>query len=648
MCRVSYFAPMKSTAIHKLLGAFAIIAPLCGLSQGCPNGQSPFEMRVHTDAWGYELYWELGPEGALCGDSILYWGGNAVDVGCDGDGIPGAPVGNYASNSTFILDTLCGTPGELLTLHYVDSYGDGGTFFEVFAGDVLNHSFAGTGNGNVWSFDPFSMTGPAYDSPCGAEPIAVDGPVVVLSNDSCTAGFGEPGAPNFEGIYSCQINGGWCEAAVTGSVWLSFEATSGNCRISACNDTTDFDTQLALWRAEDCGDFDTYTLVSANDDMQGGCGSGNGYASTMATGCLDSGATYLIQVDGWLDDRGTVGITIETDNQVEDITSSSAGLSCPLGKEELPNGTVILNPLGMGADFTAAWIGPNGYSGEGQQISGLAAGTYSAVIVSSCGTALTHSVTLTQPDPISIDLDVVQPDCPELSNGSANIAVEGGTAPYSITWFGELGELGSGESIAELAEGAYQVNMEDDNGCTQELNFVLEAPDDALTFSLGPDTTICDDEQLVLSAPPGLEYLWSNGSSDQFVIVNGADLGPGTYPFTVQASNAFGCGHADAIFITVFECTSSVGEVESASSDLRVFPNPLSGGASWTIAWDTPEKAWKGAWELRDAAGRKVKSGLEPAGAATVKVMVPSAGLPAGQYLWHASGTEVSVRLQLH
>ena len=33
-----------------------------------------------------------------------------------------------------------------------------------------------------------------------------------------------------------------------------------NCWITACTDSTDFDTQIALWKAENCGDFATYTL----------------------------------------------------------------------------------------------------------------------------------------------------------------------------------------------------------------------------------------------------------------------------------------------------------------------------------------------------------------------------------------------------
>ncbi len=644
-----YFSAMKSSTPVVFLLMLSCTAGMNAFSQDCPEGQSPFELRLYTDAWGYEMYWEITPEGGACGVDALYWGGNAAGVGCDGEGLPGAPAGEYASNATFILDTLCGTPDEVLTLHHVDSYGDGGTYFEVYNEGVLTNSFPGSGFGNTWDFNPFEMSGPAYDSPCGAEEVVVDGPMAIVSNDSCTAAYGEPGAPNFPGVYACQINGGWCEGGVTGSAWLSFTATAGNCLVTACTDTTDFDTQIALWKAEDCSDFTTFTLVGANDDMPGGCGPGAYYASSMWTGCLDSGATYLIQVDGWQNARGTVGIVVETSSDLaEEMTSVTGGLGCPLGKEEDPNGTIVLNPIGMGADFTAAWIGPDGFSGEGQQISGLSGGTYSAVIVTNCGNTLTHAVTLTQPDPISLDLDLVPPGCPDQPNGSAALAVSGGTEPYSITWSGELGELGTGPAIDEMAEGAFTVVMEDGNGCTEEIQFDLQAEDDAFAFTLGPDTTICEDQQLVLSAPAGLEYLWSNGSADQFIIINGADLGPGTYPIVVEASNAFGCSHADAIFVTVFDCTLGLGEWDSAAPSVQAFPNPAAPGGSWTIMWSQVPADWAGSWSLRDASGRIIEKGQARALQGALQFELSASGLSAGQYLWVAEGTETAVRLQLN
>ena len=617
-------------------------------AQDCPDGQLPISLHLHTDAWGYEVYWELTPAGDACGVNTLAWGGNALNVGCDGEGIDGAEEGAYDSNASFIVDSVCVTPGDSITLHHVDSYGDGGTFFEVYGNGVLTHSLLGSGFGNAWTFDPLAMSGPAYDSPCGAAAIEVDGPMVLVSNDSCTAAYAEPGAPDFPGVYSCQINGGWCEGGVTGSAWLTFSAVQGNCWITACTDSTDFDTQIALWKAEDCGDWSTYTLVAANDDLPGGCGPGAYYASGMWSGCLEEGETYLIQVDGWQDARGQAGIRVESSAEVPEVGSSNGGLACALGKEEDPNGTIVLNVTGTGGDYITTWVGPNGFTASGQQISGLGSGTYSAAIVTSCGNALTHTVTLSEPDPIVLDLELIQPGCPELPNGEAFLGASGGVEPYEITWTGEFGELGSGVLIEALGEGEYSVVLEDDNGCTAELSFGLTADDDAFAFSLGPDTTLCEDDQLVLSAPAGLTYLWSNGSVDQFIIVNAAELGPGTYPITVEASNAFGCSHADAIFVTVYDCTTGIDDIERTNAGPSVHPNPAAGGAVWTIRWPESGGMSHPVWTLRDAVGREVASGAFVDHGAGTPLRIPTADLPAGQYFLSLNEQGEALRLVRH
>ena len=609
-----------------------------GLSaQDCPEGQSAFSLHVYTDAWGYEMYWELTDTNTDCGVDALYWGGNANAVGCDGEGIEGAPEGSYASNSTFILDTLCAAMGDSLTLHHVDSYGDGGTAFEIFAEGALNHVFSGTGNGNVWTFDPFESTGPAYDSPCAALQLEVNGPMVFIENDSCTGAFGEPAPP----VYGCQTNGGWCEQGLAHSAWLTFTATEGNCWVSSCNDSTNFDTQVALWKAEECNDYSTYTLVNANDDLPGGCGPGNGYASGLWTGCLDSGATYLIQVDGWYGAVGQAGITVVSEDIELSVNSSTSGLNCALEKDEEPNGAILLNLTGSGSDYVATWVGPDGFTAQGQQITGLSEGTYSTVILTSCGATLVHTQTLTEPDPINLNLDVVGPSCPEQNDGEAFLSATGGELPYEIQWFGELGDIGNGELLEDLGEGTYSVLLEDNNGCESELPFVLESDDEAFSFTLGPDTTICEDDQLILSAPTGLEYMWSDGSMNQFLVFDATATGTGTFPVTVEAFNEFGCSHADAIFVTVFDCTSSLESTE-VQSPFGVMPNPTQNQEGWKVSG--PWSGQKTAWTLLDGLGRTVQKGVFTGHTGT-QLEVPSNGIESGQYFLQIEGVPSTLRL---
>ena len=224
--------------------------------------------------------------------------------------------------------------------------------------------------------------------------------------------------------------------------------------------------------------------MEANDDLPGGCRPGAYSASAMWSGCLDAGETYLIQLDGWNNARGQAGILIECVVDGPQVTSSTGGLACALGKEQDPNGTIVLNITGTGGDYSAAWVGPDGFSASGQQVSGLGSGTYSAAIVTSCGNTLTHTVTLTEPDPIVSTSDW-SIRMSQLPNGEAYLGASGGTQPYEIVWCGLFGDIGTGEIVEGLAEGDYAVVLEDDNGCTAELSFSLAAEDDAFPSRSG-------------------------------------------------------------------------------------------------------------------------------------------------------------------
>ena len=201
------------------------------------------------------------------------------------------------------------------------------------------------------------------------------------------------------------------------------------------------------------GDFSTYTLVAANDDLPGGCGPGAYYASGMWSGCLEEGETYLIQVDGWQDARGQAGILIQSTLRGRRSPPAKADSIAPSARRRTRT-EPSCSMWETGGDYTATWVGPNGFTASGQQISGLGSGTYSAAIVTSCGNTLTHTVTLTEPDPSCSTSNWSSLDAQELPNGEAFLGALGGTEPYEIVWSGEFGELGSGPLIEALGKGS--------------------------------------------------------------------------------------------------------------------------------------------------------------------------------------------------
>ena len=622
------------------LALFALACSLVSLSaQVCPEGQTALTLDIHTDAFGYETYWAIVPNGYACADSVLWEGSNIEDVGCNGDGDVQGENG-YDNNVIVTVDSLCATTGDSLHLVFIDSYGDGGLFFELFYDNILAGAYNGDGYGNDWLFVVGENGAPAYDSPCGAMDIEVDGDTLILNTIDCMAASGEP-APPTAPVYGCQINGSWCETGLSETAWLTFTAVEGNCEIQLCHDSTQFDTQVALWKASDCMDFSTYELIGANDDIAGGCGPGSYYASRMQTGCLEVGTTYLIQVDGWQGSDGQVAVSISPNETVPGVSASLAGLECAPEKGEEPNGVVVLNVSGTGSNYNVAWIGPDAFTSTDWAITGLGGGSYSALISTSCGEVLSYAVTIDVPTEMVGNLQFEGPECPGLQNGWASIETTGGVAPYTYTWSNAQGEFSTDMVVENLPAGDYTLAIEDDNGCDLSYTFMLDVQGSNFEFSLGSDTTICDDASIVISGPAGMNYDWSTGVVDQFIVIDGATLGAGTYSYVLTATNTSGCYYADAIFVTIFDCTIGVSNV-AADAVLQVGPNPSRD--VWNVELVNQSISTSSTWWLLDATGRRIDSGISNASTWNVS----AAALAAGSYQLHVEqedGSSVVLRL---
>jgi len=154
---------------------------------------------------------------------------------------------------------------------------------------------------------------PTNDTPCNAELIEVDGAAAEGDNTDATADTDEVLPPASIGGNSCITS--WCndDPAVQNSMWYSFVApANGAVVISTCITGSTLDTQIALWTAENCADYSTYSFVAANDDMEGGCTDGDVYSSTITMDGLTPGSTYLIQVDGWGGEFGPFFLSVNT------------------------------------------------------------------------------------------------------------------------------------------------------------------------------------------------------------------------------------------------------------------------------------------------------------------------------------------------
>jgi hypothetical protein len=546
---------------------FALLISMDVFSQ-CGPDSTLISMFITNDAWAEENYWELVPTGNGCGNGTLYFGANDL-VGCAGT----APVieGGYPDNATFAVAPFCLPTGQQFDLIFVDSYGDGGAIFEVYENGSFAYTFVGVGTGNTWTFEPGNSGLPAYDSPCGALEIIPNGAGVLIDNTSCIVQTSEPHPANT----GCGLYGGWCEGNITNTGWAYFVAQAGvTYEITSCNSVPGFDTQLALYRANDCLGWSSFELVVSNDDSQYGCSTSNGYSSLMFANCLDAGAVYYIQVDGWEGATGEVEITVQSVNVTNELTAIFSDIQCPIAKGEIPQSSIYPFLTGGSADFTCSWTGPNGYSSIEHNISNIGPGDYALTATDGCGNNYTAAFTVHQPDLWIVSTLATGPECEATSDGMIDLTVNGATAPYTYDWIGPNNFASTSENIANLPAGNYQVTITDDNGCTNSAYVILE-PANSFSFDLGGDTVLCLDDQLMVTGPGGLLYQWQDMSDNQFYQIVASEWGVGANLIVLTASTTQGCTYSDAFNFTVMDCNGVENGIDAP--EVLVYPNPTNG-----------------------------------------------------------------------
>jgi len=248
----------------------AICFALCLLSQHsysqCADGEVALTMNIYTDSWPYESYWEIVPGTNGCGDGTIAWGDNQEAVGCSGGGEQNAygTATTYPGNALVQVEAICLTEGELYTLHFVDDWGDGGLYFEMFTDGNFSGFYAGGGIGNTWTFEAGNSYLGIHDSPCNAiEVVPGINTAVEFDNIDCYTQISEVQPPQG----NCYVSGFWCTDEVTRTAWAKFIVpTDGAYEISTAHIGTYINTQIAVWVSDTC-DMSTFQYVSGNDDI---------------------------------------------------------------------------------------------------------------------------------------------------------------------------------------------------------------------------------------------------------------------------------------------------------------------------------------------------------------------------------------------
>ncbi len=212
------------------------------------------------------------------------------------------------------------------------------------------------------------------------------------------------------------------------------------------------------------------------------------------------------------------------------------------------DGSARLEAGGGVPGYTYAWLDGTSTPGA-QQVTDLAAGTYSATISDANGCVDTASVTIAEPTALVAEIELTEVNCFDEASGAAAVAVTGGIRPYRYAW----SDGSTGAKAEDLPEGSYAVDVEDANGCVlRELISVTTASQVELIGIA--DTVSCSgdrDGAIALSASGGTgPYAYAITGVDYNIFPDFRYLESGRY--AARARDRSGCT-SDTLWLDVVD-----------------------------------------------------------------------------------------------
>ena len=194
-------------------------------------------------------------------------------------------------------------------------------------------------------------------------------------------------------------------------------------------------------------------------------------------------------------------------------------------------GTINLTVTNGTSPYTYNWGG--GITTQNR--TGLTAATYTVTVTDAKGCTRSSSITLTQPNTITITNTQNNVKCFGSSTGTINISVSGGVSPFTYNWGGGI----TTQNRTGLIAGTYTVTVTDANSCTKTSSITITQPAAALALSTTVTSTTCGNPNgaINLTATGGTTpytFKWQDGPTTE----DRTALAAGTYMVTVTDGGA--------------------------------------------------------------------------------------------------------------
>ncbi|MFM7730094.1 MAG: MopE-related protein, partial [Flavobacteriales bacterium] len=575
----------------------------------CINGTNNATLTLETDCYASEISW-----------NITDANGNVVHSGA-----------GY-NNETTIQIPLCFSNG-CYTFNIFDSYGDGlsGSGCSQGAGNyfmtdnatgalhfTMTNASYGTGTSHSFCYPVAPISGCTQVGACNYNAAAT------VDNGTCTFGPSNDlcaGATTLivNAAATSSTNVGTCQEATNPScggttgikdVWFKFVYQGGPVTI-----TTNFtggtlnDTRLAVYSA--CGG----SQLACNDDI-----SSTNYKSTItfACGALTVGNTYYIQAGGYNATTGTFSIRVtapvETCNNLDDDCDgvidegfdldldgfTSCGGDCNDNNPNVrPNATETCNGIddncngtidegllvtfyqdadgdgyGNAAVTTQACSAPTGYvsnntdcNDSNANVRPNATESCTTSVDDNCNGQINENCCT-----VSASATTTSSSCVASANGSVNLTVSGGVAPFTFAWSNGA----TTEDLAAVAPGTYSVTVTDANGCTATASAVVgnlgQTVPAAPTAISGPNGVCRNSTGNVFTATPvagATSYLWT--------LPTGATGSSTTNTITLSFSSTYNTGNLCVRAVTACGTSTSYCQSVAAYTTAPTTPGSISG-----------------------------------------------------------------------
>jgi len=306
---------------------------------------------------------------------------------------------------------------------------------------------------------------------------------------------------------------------------------------------------------------------------------GGGTAPT--TNGLSAG-TYTVCVKDVNGCSGTALVLINDPPGLVLSIRSVTAVSCNGGK----TGAATVATRGGTGAYTYSW---NPSAGNAAAIAGLSTGVEFVAVTDAKGCMISDSVLITEPAKLELKVSAVNPACAASATGYATVAVSGGTAAYSYSWYPAGG---TSAATVKLAAGSYTVHIHDSNGCADSAIATLQAPPSLLISIVQGVKPSCfggsNGSVKALSSGGSVPYSYSwfpkPGAGQGSALAT--DLIAGKYSCTL--TDSLGCKDTVSFILTpppVLTVTALHDATVCPGACMNLAATPVGGTPGYVFAW---------------------------------------------------------------